>query len=379
VVVGVFLGASRAEAQEHPTGQTEGVELPRNDPEAPTLSAELSDGGPTLNARFGGYVENSITWSFNEPDNGLIAWRGFDNRHATFNFENVNLSMRLELDRVYTLISLQAGRTPDTYYLGEPSDDAGTPFGVGASSAATYRFIQEAYLGWLSPILDDVAIEAGLFLSPVGIESLGVYDNWNWSRSNLFYALPFYHLGIHVATRVTDEISVHLAGYNGVNNVLDNNVEKSVAAWVGLDFDWLSAQVLYFGGVERDQGNWRSLFDGWAEARIASWLHLALHADGGFENDAAGRLGWWFGGALYVKAIPTDWLAVSATTTRASASSSRRPRSSRPRPSPSWSPPSSTSACTSSTATTTPRRAPISEGAGRASTPTFGETWPRIP
>jgi len=306
-----FAVAGSAHAQEQPQGQTSGVELPRSDPEAPTISAELSDGGPTLAARFGGYVETSFAWSFNEPSNGLIAWRGFDNRHATFNLENVSLSTRLEYDRVYALIAVQFGRTPDTYYLSEPSDDSGADFGVGGSSAATYRFLQEAYLGWYAPLLDDVAIEAGLFLSPVGIESIDIGSNWNWSRSNLFTGLPYYHLGLHVASALTEEVSVHAAVYNGVNNVLDNNPEKSVAVWAGFQWENIQAQLLYFGGVERDAGNWRSLFDAWIGAGITPWLKLALHVDGGFEPYGGGRNGWWLAGALYARIEPLEWLAIS--------------------------------------------------------------------
>jgi len=181
----------------------------------------------------------------------------------------------------------------------------------GASSAATYRFIQEAYLGWNAPLLAGVAIEAGVFLSPVGIESIDVHSNWNWSRSNLFMGLPFYHLGLHVASALSENVSAHVAVYNGWNNILDNNAEKSVAGWVGFTSEDLSAQVLYFGGVEREGGNWRNLFDAWAAAEVSPWLSLALHVDGGFEPYSGSDAGWWFGTAGYVRGQPTDWLALT--------------------------------------------------------------------
>ncbi|RLB56289.1 MAG: hypothetical protein DRJ42_03730 [Deltaproteobacteria bacterium] len=310
-LVASFVAPPGAAAQEHPEGQTEGVEFDEEMPNAPRVSAPVGDGGPTLEAKFGGYVETSFTWSFAEPDNGLIAYRGFDNRHATFSLENANLATHISFDRVYLKLSLQWGRTPDTYYLAEPSDSSGTAFGVGASSAATYRFIQEAYLGWNAPLLSGVAIEAGVFLSPVGIESIDVHSNWNWSRSNLFMGLPFYHLGLHVASALSENVSAHVAVYNGWNNILDNNVEKSVAGWVGFTSEDLSAQVLYFGGVEREGGNWRNLFDAWAAVEASPWLKLALHVDGGFEPYSGRDAGWWFGTAGYVRGTPTDWLALT--------------------------------------------------------------------
>ncbi len=303
----VPLGAA---AQVHPEGLTAGV-LPENDLEAPTVSAELSDGGPAISLKLGGYVENSFTWSFQDPSNGIIAWRGFDNRHATFNFENVSLSALFEIDRVYAYMALQAGRTPDTYYLSEPNDATGPSAGVGASSAATYRFIQEAYAGYRAPILYDLSIEAGIFLSPIGIESIAIRKNWNWSQSNLSFALPFYHLGIHLATPLSDDFTLHAAVYNGVGNVLDNNDEKSVATWVRYRNDLLEAQLLYYGGVERADGQWRSIFDAWVAALATPWLRLALQVDGGFEPYDGGRLGWWLAGAVYARVFPTEWLAVA--------------------------------------------------------------------
>jgi hypothetical protein len=57
---------------------------------------------------------------------------------------------------------------------------------------------------------------------------MAVRDNWNWSRSNLFFGLPFYHTGVR-ATYALTELGITAGGYNGWNSVLDNNAEKSVA------------------------------------------------------------------------------------------------------------------------------------------------------
>ncbi len=274
-------------------------------------------------ATLGGYVETAFTWSFAEPWNGLIAWRGFDNRHATFTLANVALVTRFELDRVYTAITLQWGNTPDTYYLAEPSGTliGGSPepsgrFGVGPSSAATWRFLQEAYFGWNAPVLDGLAIEGGLFLSPIGFESLAIRDGWHWSRSNLFYGLPFYHTGIRLRTPLSSEWTLSAGVFNGWNSVLDNNDEKSGAVWIDYATDELAFHALYFGGVERVDGNWRSLFDAWVRWTPIPWLSLALHGNAGFEPVSGApeddSMNWWAAGALYVRVLPIEWLAIAA-------------------------------------------------------------------
>lgn len=273
----------------------------------------------------GGYVETYFAWSFGEPENGLIAWRGFDNRHATFTLSNVAVRTRFELDRVFAAITLQWGHTPDTYYLAEPADpDPTVPIsvGVGPSSSADWRFLQEAYLGWNAPLLDGVLIEGGLFLSPIGMEGLAIREQWNWSRTNLFYGLPFYHTGIRLSTPLGSDLVLHAAVLNGWNSVLDNNDAKSIALWLDYDAGDLAFHVLYFGGIERfdeSEGAWRNLFDAWVRWSPIPELTLALHANAGFEPvpesarlPGEDPLAWWVASVGYVRVVPVSWLAITA-------------------------------------------------------------------
>lgn len=101
---------------------------------------------------------------------------------------------------------LQAGLTPETYYLGEPSLPA--PAGVGASSLETWKHVQQANLGIETGIGRGLRIEGGLFLSPIGPEGMAVKDNWQWSRSTLFYALPFYLAGLRATLPVSETWSL---------------------------------------------------------------------------------------------------------------------------------------------------------------------------
>lgn len=303
-LVVLVVGAARsARAQE-----------PVSDPPGDGVVLSVPLGEHPLEITLGGWIETGFTWSFAQPWNGVIAWRGFDNRHATFALSNVVLRTRFEYQGAYVAAAVQWGATPDTYYLAEPAAPAVA--GVGASSAATYRFLQEAYVGW-APSLGSgsvpasLAIEAGLFLSPIGIESMAIRSNLHWSRSNLFYGLPFYHLGLRVVATWGTAWTTSLAVVNGWNSVLDANDEKSVAAWVDYAEGDVALRILYFGGVERVGGDWRSLLDAWVRYTPAAWLELALHGNGGFEP-IAGAVGWWIAGAFYVAVTPLAWLSIAA-------------------------------------------------------------------
>jgi putative OmpL-like beta-barrel porin-2 len=244
-----------------------------------------------------GYVEAFYSYNFNNPSNRITNFRGFDNRANTFMISNAVLSAAGEKGPVSGKIAAQVGNTPDTYYLAEPPA-AGTPSTPPSSATTTWKYIQEAWAGYRAPIGKGVLFQAGIFLSPIGPEVMPVKDNWNWSRSNLFFGLPFYHAGVRATYELSKAWTVELMVCNGWNDILDNNKEKSVefstsyAATKTLNFHFL-----YFGGVERPTGApegepWRHLFDAyvtWDATKVASFL---LHGDAGFESNLFGTSDW---------------------------------------------------------------------------------------
>ncbi|MEP7124599.1 MAG: outer membrane beta-barrel protein [Byssovorax sp.] len=270
---------------------------------------------PAGKLTLGGYVEAAYSYNFNDPSSGLTAYRGFDNRHNTFTLSNVVLDGQWEKDAVSGRVTLQAGHTPSTYYLAEPSSPGSGS--VGSADASTWKYIQQAYVAYKAPVGKGLTFQLGLFLSPIGMESMAVKDDWSWSRSNLFFGLPFYHTGLRGTQQLTDELALTIAVYNGWNSVVDNNPQKSVSAQLAYtDSDKLLFSVLYFGGVERPvsapEGKpWRHLLDGWIQARIAAPLWLAASADTGFESTRFGTSSW-AAAALYAQVRAASFLYLVA-------------------------------------------------------------------
>lgn len=135
---------------------------------------------------------------------------------------------------------------------------------------------------------------------------MAVRDNYNWSRSSLFFGLPFYHTGIRLAYALDDQWTVSLSGLNGWNSATDNNDEKSIALQLTYtDPNRLAVSVLYFTGVERPAGApegraWRHLLDAHATWQATEWLSLLLHVNGGIEPNAIGTSAW-AASALYAR------------------------------------------------------------------------------
>jgi hypothetical protein len=248
-----------------------------------------------------GYVEANYQWNFNRPINDITNYRGFDNRHNTFTLANAVLDAQADYENTIARLAIQVGHTPATYYSAEPQREGAS--GANASDSELWRYLQQAYVGYRA--LDALTLTMGLFLSPIGPESMAIKDSWNWSRSNLFVGLPFYHTGARASYATTGPWSFTLAAYNGWNSVVDNNRQKSLSAQAVFSRSPLTVSLLYVGGVERAPGAlegtpWRHLYDAYAVWDASSWLALIGNLNAGFERGELGNARW-FAGAGYAR------------------------------------------------------------------------------
>lgn len=257
-----------------------------------------------------GYAEASYAFNFNRPANNVNAFRGFDSRHNTFNLENAVIDAAWDSANVVGRVALQVGTSGATYYLAEPAHDA--VGGIAATDSTLFRYVQQANIGYRFPVMSGLLVQGGLFLSPIGPESVVVHDNWNWSRSNLFFGLPFYHLGARAALSLNDRWTLTLGVYNGWNNIVDNNAHKSIQAQVnGALTSSIAWSFLYMVGIERDNSSARHLFDSYLQWTVNDRLSLMLHADAGFEPNDAGTSAWG-AAALYARMKLVEGLFVAA-------------------------------------------------------------------
>jgi hypothetical protein len=256
----------------------------------------------------GGYLEAFYQLHLQNPSNRITNLRGFDNRSRTLTLSNVALETTAERGPVATRIILQVGHTPSTYYLAEPTSP-GTS-GANSSSGELWKYIQTAYLTGRLPRA--WIVEAGLFLSPIGPEVIPIKDNFNWSRSNLFFGLPFYHAGATVSHELGRGWTGKLHVYNGWNSVVDNNGYPSIALSAAFASEDRSTtgQLLYFGGVERAPGAAegrpsRHLFDAYVQHALTHRFTVMAHGNTGLEPNDIGTSAW-AAGAIYGKVSLAD-------------------------------------------------------------------------
>jgi hypothetical protein len=273
----------------------------------------------------GGWVEAYYAWNFNQPSNGITDQRGFDNRHNSFNLSIAAIDTHWDWEGINGRITLQWGSTPATYYLAETSTPvAGSA--IGAQNIGLWQYVQQAYVGYHVPDTG-LNIQAGLFLSPVGVEAMAVRDNFLYSRSVLFFGFPFYHTGVRATYQFDSTFSVALWLINGWNTVTDNNPEKSFilnASWTpssqaSFTFNYVSGIERPTGALERggavygslSDNAWRHVFDLNGTVTPTDWLGFQGQITGGFEPNTFG-IERFLAGMLDVRVRPIEWLAIAA-------------------------------------------------------------------
>ena len=258
----------------------------------------LVAGAAHADVSVGGYLEAYYQLQLQNASNRITNLRGFDDRSRTFTLSNTALDCKGETGPLAAELAFQVGSTPTAYYGNEQQ----------------WKYIQTATVTAKLPA--DLGVSAGLFTSPVGIEVVPIKDNMNWSRSNLFFGLPFYHTGFHIFRQVASAWTVKLHVYNGWNTVVDNNGYPSAGVSAAYTEGKATAQLLYLGGVERPtgapEGNaWRNLFDAYLAYPVTELVTLAAQADAGVEPNAIGT-SWWAAAAGYVKVALADELYAAA-------------------------------------------------------------------
>jgi hypothetical protein len=267
----------------------------------------------------GGFIEAYYGWNFRKPENHVAGNRWVDERHNSFTLQTVALDLKVEKGPFASQVTLMFGPTADRWYFEgvQPkggANDASLAF--GQYSNETWKNVMNAWASYTLPVGKGLTLMGGLMPTQVGFEPTPVKDNWNFSRSNLFNYLPFFHLGVRTFYPVTDSWTLTAAVYNGWNQPTDLNSGKSLSFQSAYLKDKWLFNLLYLGGNERSYSDpagkvWRNMFDAVSQYDVASHLSLAAEANGGWESGDLGTDAW-FGGGLWARAKATDWLYFAA-------------------------------------------------------------------
>ena len=173
-------------------------------PAAQTLPDFLR--GTTVNFLLDGYYG----YNFNAPigrDNLLRAYdvtsNAFSLNQAAVVIENLpDLSKGKRFGARLDLQFGQATQAQQGNPVNEPRPDI-------------YRNIFQAYGTYIIPLGNGLTVDFGKWASSLGIEGNYTKDQINYSRSFWFNFLPFYHMGVRVNYKLTDQLALNYWVTNG--------------------------------------------------------------------------------------------------------------------------------------------------------------------
>lgn len=201
--------------------------------------------GTTLNFLLDGYYE----YNFNQPVGRVSLLRPFDPTSNSFTLNQGGIVVERTPDpsqgrRFGMRFDLMFGQTTESL-AGNPANEP---------RPDPYRNIFQAYGTYVLPVGTGLTVDFGRFASSLGFEGTFAKDQINYTRSLLFTALPFYHMGFRTSYKLNDKVTATWLLVNGLNQMEDFNGFKSnhlmLSAALTKNLSWTASY--YFGEENRD-------------------------------------------------------------------------------------------------------------------------------
>lgn len=288
----VSLPAARAQtgAPTTTTTTTAPPAAPTATTAAPTAadSAALADPKP----EFFGYVGVYYGYDFNNP--ASLTRPGFiysENLHNQIAVNIALLGARYQSSRVRGTFAIQTGSYPDANY---------------AAEAGVFKNIYEAWGG--VKLTQNVWLDAGIFLSHIGLEGPISRDDLTLTRSIMADNSPYYEAGAKLTYDAGKQWLVSALVLNGWQVIRDRNQNKALGTQVQFrpSAKWLLNSSTFVGeGANRPDSLGRRLryfHDFYLTYSSATHWKIAAGFDAGWERRPGGR-GYdnWQGATLIVR------------------------------------------------------------------------------
>lgn len=135
-----------------------------------------------------GYIDVFYCYDFNEPTTGYRQPFFYNhNRHVEFNVNNANIGIAVNQTKYHATLTLQAGTYAVYTYSSEPD---------------LLKNIYEAYAGISLNKINNLWLDAGIFISQLGFESPLAIDNFTLTHSIAIENLPYFLSGAKVIFQV---------------------------------------------------------------------------------------------------------------------------------------------------------------------------------
>jgi hypothetical protein len=155
-------------------------------------------------------VDTNYTYSFNAPQDDTIGGSSEVFRSGEFQLTQLGIGGDFHYANVQARVMTQFGMYAQT----TPRNDASTGRGQWDLGTA-YRYLSEAYGGVHLDALNGVNVQAGIFMSYVGLWSYYQFDNWTYQPSYVSSNTPWFFNGMRVQIFPSDKLKIEPWIING--------------------------------------------------------------------------------------------------------------------------------------------------------------------
>jgi hypothetical protein len=149
-------------------------------------------------------------YSFNHPSDDTISGSSEVFRHNEVQVTQIGFGGDFLYKNVQARLMTQFGM----YSVTTPRNDASPGRGQWRLDDA-YRYISEAYGGYHLDVMNGINIQAGIFMSYVGLWSYYNFDNWTYQPSYVSSNTPWFFNGLRVQIFPSDKLKIEPWLVNG--------------------------------------------------------------------------------------------------------------------------------------------------------------------
>ena len=155
-------------------------------------------------------VDVNYTHSFNDPKDDTIGGSSEIFRANEFQLTQLGVGGDFHWDNVQARLMTQFGMYSQTQPRNDPSAARGQWNLDGA-----YQYLAEAYGGYHFNVLDGVNVQAGIFMSYIGLWSFYNFDNWTYQPSYVSSNTPWFFNGMRVQIFPNEHLKIEPWLING--------------------------------------------------------------------------------------------------------------------------------------------------------------------
>jgi len=291
-----------------PAGEQTGAEPVAETPASPAAEPPPPSPVEVLASRLKleGGVDAYYGFNFNRPTDAanFIPGTGTSaKRHNEFSVNLATLGVSMDPAPVGLRLLVGYGTGMEVLHAGEP---AGTAVGPDV-----WRYVQQASASFARGPL---TLEAGIYPSHIGFESLQSQLNWTYTRSWMGELSPYYQTGLKGSWRFNDTWSAQLHVINGWQNIGENNHGKALGTQVAYAGERLFAAFNTCIGEEgsEDSDGLRLFGDVVAAYKVTDAFSLGFTADVGTQRIPDADAALWYAAGLNARVQLSEPVALAA-------------------------------------------------------------------